>query len=287
MLPGAALAAPVDLSHLTDHRGVEVFKSQHGGNSCCTCVPRYNEYDVISPMTRTAILMIKEERPICGGGLCCLCHCGFRLRVDNSTGQAQYHIYRRCTYCNWCFLCAYCNNRLDVRRTDKGQRVGSVATANRCCCCGYPNFIVRAHNKVAYEIRRDVKHPDCSCCYVCCGDVGKGYLISDQGGTGGNIAITPEGFVVNFPEKADEDTRLLIVAATVLVDYEQYDKPPKPQKMKPEVVRAKSEPNSPTSQSGMPHAPRANSDGGALYVQTKELNSPAPQRALSSPGFRS
>jgi len=58
------------------------------------------------------------------------------------------------------------------------------------------------------------------------GSAGKG-LIQKEEDSARSQAGSEDTFGVKFPENASEADRVLLVAATILIDYSLYDDPPK------------------------------------------------------------
>lgn len=236
----------IDLSKLEGHRYVHVVEQRQKGRCC---VPPFKTYTVVSPGTKTSIYSAHEELDTCCRKCGCLWQRDFDLRVESGEGTPAYYFYHHRICCEWMHCLHCCNHRMQIYEADpsnrkqKGKKVGSVESDFLCGCSCIPNFTMRdADGKISYQVRRDMQCEACPC-LACCygGERSKGYIISSGNGTPGGIyhlneqrakAMIEDSYQVTFPEIASEVDRVLMVAATILVDYDLYDDPPKIQEMR-------------------------------------------------------
>eukprot|EP00457_Paulinella_chromatophora_P010508 gb/GEZN01010612.1/.p1 GENE.gb/GEZN01010612.1/~~gb/GEZN01010612.1/.p1 ORF type:complete len:274 (-),score=29.18 gb/GEZN01010612.1/:317-1138(-) len=231
-----------DLGKLEGHRFVQVVETRHRGKCC---VPPFKEYTVVSPGTKTAIFKAQEDLDLCCRSGGCLWKRDFDLRVNDGTGKAVYYFYHPRVWCEWCHCCECCNHRMTIYqarpddRNERGDILGYVESDFKCGCSCVPNFTIRnAERKPTYHVRKDRDCDACECCEClccCCAMGGKGYVISDGKGVPGGIyhldeenssKLAEDAFRLTFPEQSKEHDRVMMLAATILVDYDLYDEPP-------------------------------------------------------------
>jgi len=233
------------MAGLLNQPGVLVLEQPLNSAGCCTCGVGDKHYSVVT-QNRAPLLKAVEELDCCCRRLGCICRRDFDLAVKDATDKPLYRFDHNRMCCTWCHCLACCRHRMTVVRIADKKEIGKVQNNCRLCCTCFPEFSVT--NEAGHHVYTITK--DVGCCAGCCGntcrccgcgcDVPVGYTI--KGGQGGIIekitdpartgAAHEDTFAVRFPQQATDEERVLLVAATIVVDYTLYDEAPAPQKMK-------------------------------------------------------
>jgi len=198
-----------------------------------TCCPQGEKEYRIQREDGQRLLTAKEELDCC----CRECRCCFRrdFDIDIQQGESGAKVFKLthhllcCSYLTCC--CSCCRHRLTARTAD-GKEVGSVKSDCETCCSCFPAFSVYDHKGVnSYTVKKNIgcfarMCGGCSCC-CCVAAIPNGLSISGKG-EGKLEHITSQGrkedvYRLHFPSGASEVERLLLIGATLLVDYTLYD----------------------------------------------------------------
>ena len=126
-----------------------------------------------------------------------------------------------------CACCCFCRPYMDVRLADNGQQLGIISEP--CTCCDVDMEVLDTAGNLRYDINGD-------CCQLglCCGPSLKklanvNFEIKENGYTVGAIRkltsslgeffTKADSYEVVFPEKATPSDKLLLILATLMIDY--------------------------------------------------------------------
>ena len=130
-----------------------------------------------------------------------------------------------------CACCCFCRPYMDVRLADNGQQLGIISEP--CTCCDVDMEVLDTAGNLRYDINGD-------CCQLglCCGPSLKklanvNFEIKENGYTVGAIRkltsslgeffTKADSYEVVFPEKATPSDKLLLILATLLIDYQNFE----------------------------------------------------------------
>ena len=120
---------------------------------------------------------------------------------------------------------------MDVRLADNGQQLGIISEP--CTCCDVDMEVLDTAGNLRYDINGD-------CCQLglCCGPSLKklanvNFEIKENGYTVGAIRkltsslgeffTKADSYEVVFPEKATPSEKLLLILATLMIDYQNFE----------------------------------------------------------------
>ena len=130
-----------------------------------------------------------------------------------------------------CACCCFCRPYMDVRLADNGQQLGIISEP--CTCCDVDMEVLDTAGNLRYDINGD-------CCQLglCCGPSLKklanvNFEIKENGFTVGAIRkltsslgeffTKADSYEVVFPEKATPSEKLLLILATLMIDYQNFE----------------------------------------------------------------
>lgn len=130
-----------------------------------------------------------------------------------------------------CACCCFCRPYMDVRLADNGQQLGIISEP--CTCCDVDMEVLDTAGNLRYDINGD-------CCQLglCCGPSLKklanvNFEIKENGYTVGAIRkltsslgeffTKADSYEVVFPEKATPSEKLLLILATLMIDYQNFE----------------------------------------------------------------
>ena len=130
-----------------------------------------------------------------------------------------------------CACCCFCRPYMDVRLADNGQQLGIISEP--CTCCDVDMEVLDTAGNLRYDINGD-------CCQLglCCGPSLKklanvNFEIKENGYTVGAIKkltsslgeffTKADSYEVVFPEKATPSEKLLLILATLMIDYQNFE----------------------------------------------------------------
>ena len=130
-----------------------------------------------------------------------------------------------------CACCCFCRPYMDVRLADNGQQLGIISEP--CTCCDVDMEVLDTTGNLRYDINGD-------CCQLglCCGPSLKklanvNFEIKENGYTVGAIRkltsslgeffTKADSYEVVFPEKATPSEKLLLILATLMIDYQNFE----------------------------------------------------------------
>ena len=130
-----------------------------------------------------------------------------------------------------CACCCFCRPYMDVRLADNGQQLGIISEP--CTCCDVDMEVLDTAGNLRYDINGD-------CCQLglCCGPSLKklanvNFEIKENGYTVGAIRkltsslgeffTKADSYEVVFPEKATPSDKLLLILATLMIDYQNFE----------------------------------------------------------------
>ena len=130
-----------------------------------------------------------------------------------------------------CACCCFCRPYMDVRLADNGQQLGIISEP--CTCCDVDMEVLDTAGNLRYDINGD-------CCQLglCCGPSLKklanvNFEIKENGFTVGAIRkltsslgeffTKADSYEVVFPEKATPSDKLLLILATLMIDYQNFE----------------------------------------------------------------
>ena len=130
-----------------------------------------------------------------------------------------------------CACCCFCRPYMDVRLADNGQQLGIISEP--CTCCDVDMEVLDTAGNLRYDINGD-------CCQLglCCGPSLKklanvNFEIKENGYTVGAIRkltsslgeffTKADSYEVVFPEKATPNEKLLLILATLMIDYQNFE----------------------------------------------------------------
>ena len=130
-----------------------------------------------------------------------------------------------------CACCCFCRPYMDVRLADNGQQLGIISEP--CTCCDVDMEVLDTAGNLRYDINGD-------CCQLglCCGPSLKklanvNFEIKENGYTVGAIKkltsslgeffTKADSYEVVFPEKANPSEKLLLILATLMIDYQNFE----------------------------------------------------------------
>ena len=130
-----------------------------------------------------------------------------------------------------CACCCFCRPYMDVRLADNGQQLGIISEP--CTCCDVDMEVLDTAGNLRYDINGD-------CCQLglCCGPSLKklanvNFEITENGYTVGAIRkltsslgeffTKADSYEVVFPEKATPSEKLLLILATLMIDYQNFE----------------------------------------------------------------
>ena len=130
-----------------------------------------------------------------------------------------------------CACCCFCRPYMDVRLADNGQQLGIISEP--CTCCDVDMEVLDTAGNLRYDINGD-------CCQLglCCGPSLKklanvNFEIKENGYTVGAIRkltsslgeffTKADSYEVVFPEKATPSDNLLLILATLMIDYQNFE----------------------------------------------------------------
>jgi len=229
---------------LSKHKQILVMEQYGRMHRCCPCETGEKDYQILSG-DRKLIFKAREELDSCCRRVGCCCRRDFDIELDAPGGGDTYRFYHGRMCCSIFSCCSCCRHRMTVYRKSDGKKIGSLENECRFCCTCYPKFAIS--DEKGDEIMQLTKDVNClaACCgqsFKCCGcqcAVPTGYTIKADGEDGLVTKMedlraglgSEDTYAVTFPPKATEDHRVLLIAATILVDYTLYDDPPVKQQM--------------------------------------------------------
>lgn len=130
-----------------------------------------------------------------------------------------------------CACCCFCRPYMDVRLADNGQQLGIISEP--CTCCDVDMEVLDTAGNLRYDINGD-------CCQLglCCGPSLKklanvNFEIKENGYNVGAIRkltsslgeffTKADSYEVVFPEKATPSDKLLLILATLMIDYQNFE----------------------------------------------------------------
>ena len=130
-----------------------------------------------------------------------------------------------------CACCCFCRPYMDVRLADNGQQLGIISEP--CTCCDVDMEVLDTAGNLRYDINGD-------CCQLglCCGPSLKklanvNFEIKENGYTVGAIKkltsslgeffTKADSYEVVFQEKATPSEKLLLILATLMIDYQNFE----------------------------------------------------------------
>ena len=130
-----------------------------------------------------------------------------------------------------CACCCFCRPYMDVRLADNGQQLGIISEP--CTCCDVDMEVLDTAGNLRYDINGD-------CCQLglCCGPSLKklanvNFEIKENGYTVGAIRkltsslgeffTKADSYEVVFPKKATPSDKLLLILATLMIDYQNFE----------------------------------------------------------------
>jgi Scramblase len=213
---------------------------------CCLWLRRGEKEYTIMDKKSNLLYSAKEELDACCRQMSCLCRRDFELDVVRgkaTSGNSEYTFLHHRLCCSWFNCMACCRHRMTITRANKGvEKIGYVEQQCRICCTCWPKFSVYDEKgEYIYEVGKDA-----DCWAYCCGSKTKccccscvipaGVTIRGQAGRDHSeilkaaesraLVSNEDTFNLTFPKGSSEDERILLVAATMLVDYAMYDDEP-------------------------------------------------------------
>jgi hypothetical protein len=167
------------------------------------------------------------EKPCqCGAWICCPWKSTLRDsegRVVGSTRENFSPYPKRCVQ-----LCCLCTSFTDLMRHDpqSGRAERRYTMRSTMCCCGRVNNFCGA-TCCRNDMIQDVLDPDTG---EVVSTVQKTFAPSGGGPCGGGAACCRcmqkfSNYILDFPEDADHEDRMLIVSGVMAVDYQLHEKP--------------------------------------------------------------
>jgi len=172
------------------------------------------------------LFVAREQLDMCCRKCFCFCRRDFDIVAEDKVGGDPVTMTHNMMCCSWFHCLPCCRHRFHIRRKD--HALGYVRSDCEICCNCFPTFTVfDEKDKELYKISKDV-----DCCARICGGRGccccrckipQEYTIKGQGQ--GIVEELPMGqsrinqFILKFPVEADENQRMLLLAATFLIDY--------------------------------------------------------------------
>jgi len=208
----------------------------------CMCIEKGEKQYKITDQNGHPLFTAVEDKDLCCQRCGCLCSRDFNLHVKKESEDAEsfYNYYVPRTYCKKFGCMSCCRIGIEVKEKG-GTPIGSVGSDFQCCSC-WPKFSVRdPQSSVRYTVQQDTHFcANILCCGAhsrhCCGidcyipaslsvnpqGSGKSTTLTHQAGSRGADA---DAYQLVFPEGASVNDKLLLVAATICVDYKMYTAP--------------------------------------------------------------
>ena len=130
-----------------------------------------------------------------------------------------------------CACCCFCRPYMDVRLADNGHHFGIISEP--CTCCDIETEVLDTSGRLRYQI-----HGDCCQLGLCCGDSIKklanvNFEIKENGfpvgyikklsSSIGEFFTKADSYEIIFPEKASPSEKLLLIIATLMIDYQNFE----------------------------------------------------------------
>jgi len=214
----------------------------------CMCIEKGEKQFKVTDEKGNELFVAVEDKDLCCQRCGCCCTRDFDLhlqkKAEDSNHEYNYHVGRTCCTRFHCMHC--CRLHMYVEDKEKAK-LGEVESDCQCCSC-WPKFTIRdAQNADRFVVQQDSHFcAQCLCCGArsrsCCGidcyipaslsvepkPSGKSTELEHQQGA---RDLDEDAYSLTFPEGSSVADKLLLVAATICVDYKMYTAPSQ-QKMK-------------------------------------------------------
>jgi len=209
----------------------------------CMCIEKGEKQFKVADQKGEQLFVAVEDKDLCCQRCGCCCTRDYDVFLKKKSEDEEhfynYHVKRTCCTRLACLSC--CRLGMNVEDTKAKSNLGTVASDCQCCSC-WPKFTVNNESGAPRFIVQQDSHfcANCLCCGArsrqCCGidcyipaslsitphPSGKSTEIVHQAGGRG---ADDDAYQVTFPEGASVNDKLLLVAATLCIDYKMYTSP--------------------------------------------------------------
>lgn len=133
--------------------------------------------------------------------------------------------------CNCPFFCL-CRSYMEVRNVETDKKFGKIR--HPCKFCGTGFELIDGENNLKYTIEGGCCEAGLCCCGTCSKSTNVQYRIMQDGNQNGLITKTPskgyekytnaDSYTVQFPNKATPEDKMLLIVASLMIDYQYFEK---------------------------------------------------------------